>query len=61
MNVINIPLKPWVTPNFVVGDTAPTRGAAWPLKDVDAEVLAQLCDDFRAEVFRKAGKDDPAK
>jgi hypothetical protein len=60
MNVINIPLKPWVTPNFVVADL-PQKAAAWPLEAVDADVLAQLCDDFRAEVFRKAGKDDPAK
>jgi hypothetical protein len=32
----------------------------WSLKEVDAETLAKMCDDFRAEIFRKAGKPDPA-
>jgi len=29
------------------------------LEELDAPDLAKLCDDFRAEVFRKAGKQDP--
>lgn len=32
---------------------------SYPLKDVPAEDLAEMCDAFRAEVFRKAGKADP--
>jgi hypothetical protein len=31
----------------------------WSLKEVDAETLAKMCDDFRAEIFRKAEKPDP--
>lgn len=65
---MNIELQPWQTPNFVIGvisarsrqegfkpDTAPK----WALKEVDAETLAKMCDDFRAEIFRKANKPDP--
>jgi len=33
----------------------------WELHDVDADTLAAQCDQFRAEVFLKAGKSDPAK
>ena len=65
---MNIKLQPWQTPNFVIGvmplrprkewinpDTVPK----WSLKEVDAETLAKMCDDFRAEIFRKAEKPDP--
>ena len=66
---MNITLKPWITPNFVIGETPPrTRqegfnpdaAPKWALKEVDAETLAKMCDDFRAEIFRKAEKPDPA-
>jgi len=30
-----------------------------PLKDLDKRTLSDLCDRFRAEVFAKAGFDDP--
>jgi len=66
---MQIKLKSWITPNCVVGvmpprsrqdgfqpDTAPT----WGLNEVDAETLAKMCDEFRAEIFRKAGKPAPA-
>lgn len=63
---MNIKLRPFQTPNFVIADTPArpleqgfTEPPAWPLAEVDAESLAKLCDDFRAEVFRKAGKRDP--
>ena len=61
-------LHPWTVPNFCIVKM-PSRvrqdglGEApkFALAEVDAETLAQLCDDFRAEVFRKAGKPDPAQ
>ena len=31
------------------------------VSEVDAETLSKLCNDFRAEVFKKAGKIDPYK
>lgn len=64
---MNIPLQQWTVPNFVIGKMPPRprqdgwhEGPKWELSEVDAEALAQLCDEFRAEVFRKAGKPDPA-
>jgi hypothetical protein len=63
---IKLKLKPFGTPNFVIAELPPgTRQEGiqdppkWALSELDAETLAKLCDDFRAEVFRKAGKADP--
>ena len=65
---MRVELNSWETPNFVTFKVPPsTRQAGWQghpkwaLSDVDAEELAQLCDKFRADVFLKAGKMDPAK
>lgn len=56
----------WQTPNFVrlkppVGQRQDgiKEAPAIPLNEIGADVLSRLCDDFRAEVFRKAGKVDP--
>ena len=64
---IEIPRLPWNVPNFVllqgpVGrrQDGPQQGMTLPLASVQAEVLAEMCDEFRAEIFRKAGKVDPA-
>jgi hypothetical protein len=63
---MKIKLKPFMTPNFVIQDMP--RGSrsdgfkeapSYPLKDVPTEDLAAMCDAFRAEIFRKAGKPDP--
>lgn len=54
-----IKFKPWIVPNFITSE-AP-NGAAWPIKRLDADELSKQCDLFRAEIFRKAGKKDPAK
>ena len=29
------------------------------LSEVDAETLSKMCDDFRSEIFKKAGKRPP--
>lgn len=66
---MKVDLNPWIVPNFVIGKMPPGRrqdgfnpdaAPKWALSDVDAETLAAQCDQFRAEVFRKAGKPDPA-
>jgi len=65
---MNIDPIPWITPNFVCLKM-PARprqegfqpSPSIPLKDVDAETLSKLCDDFRAEVFSKACQADPKK
>lgn len=64
---MKIETNPWITPNFVTAKMPPRprqegfqEGPKWHLRDVDAETLAKMCDDFRAEIFRKAGKADPS-
>ena len=66
---MNVELIQWTVPNFVVGKMPagrrqdgfnPDAAPKWALADVDSATLAKQCDDFRAEVFRKAGKPDPA-
>ena len=42
-------------------DFNPDAGPKWALAEVDAETLATMCEDFRKEVFRKAGKADPGE
>jgi hypothetical protein len=63
---MTIALLPFTTPNFVIGRFAArprqegiTEGPKWPLSEIDADALSALCDEFRAEIFRKAGKADP--
>jgi len=65
---IELELEPWQTPNFVRIKMPPrTRqeGISFDdgisIKYVDPEVLAAQCDNFRKEVFKKAGKIDPNK
>ena len=66
MPAMKIELEPWQTPNYVIGKLlqrqvdAAQEAPKWPLSDVDAQTLAGQCDRFRAEIFRKAGKEDPA-
>lgn len=57
---MNIKLKPFAVQNHLiaaerVGHVSPS----FPLSEVDATTLSELCDDFRREVFRKAGRVDP--
>lgn len=63
---MKIKLKPFQTPNFVIEDTSPSKRQeglkepkSWPLSEVDHQTLSDMCDAFRDEVFRKAGKEDP--
>jgi hypothetical protein len=65
---LRVELHPWQTPNFVIAKSEPrprdegwAEGPKWPLHLVDADVLASMCDAFRAEIFQKAGKPDPAQ
>ncbi|MFA6132518.1 MAG: hypothetical protein WC869_00725 [Phycisphaerae bacterium] len=53
--------KPFMVPNFVTLDLAGCvhEEPTVPLKAVDAETLSKMCDEFRAAIFKKAGKKDP--
>ena len=61
-----VELQPFQTPNFVraVGKIGLKQDGmqethSYPLSDLDPETLDRLCSDFRADVFRKAGKEQP--
>lgn len=63
---LKIELNDWITPNFVIQKTAPGKrqdGIKEPMKfaiaDLDELTLSELCNNFRAEIFQKAGKSDP--
>ena len=63
---LQVELQPFQTPNFVraVGKPGLKQDGmqelpCYPLSDLDSLTLDKLCDDFRAEVFRKAGKEQP--
>jgi hypothetical protein len=63
---LQVELQPFQTPNFVRAVVKPCKGEdgiqeppCYPLSDLNAETLDYLCRDFRAEVFRKAGKEQP--
>ena len=66
---MKIDLIPFTVPNFVTGVMPPKSrqegpyvdSPKWALADVPEEDLSKLCDNFRAEVFSKAGKTDPKK
>jgi len=66
MPKIELEVSDWATPNVVEVKRPPrprqegfTPMPGILLADASANLLAELCDNFRAEVFRKAGKQDP--
>jgi hypothetical protein len=54
---VELELEPFMTPNFA--RVANAEGKSFPLKELPAEALSALCDEFRRAVFAKAGKEDP--
>ncbi len=66
MPAIQIKLVPFTTPNFVLVQMPPrprehgiTEAPKFALAELDHDTLSKLCDEFRADVFQKAGKTDP--
>ena len=68
MSTMKIKIKPWIVPSFVSAEMPPGKREdgfhpdsvpKWKLSELDAETLDAQCREFRAEVFRKAGKKDP--
>ena len=61
----HIEVQPFRVPNFaMLKKTVSTdldRDEKVPLAAISAEDLERLCDNFRSEVFRKAGKEFPPK
>ena len=65
---IEVNLHPIETPNYVTAETSPGKRQdgfverpRYKLSELSEQVLSQLCNEFRAEIFKKAGKDDPDK
>lgn len=63
---MTIELQPFGTPNFVIQKMAPRpkqegmiECPKYHLRELDADTLAELCDQFRREIFEKAGMPDP--
>lgn len=55
-----VDVKPFTTPNFLVPVGSDGDGFdSIPLQEADSDALSLLCDQFRADVFAKAGKADP--
>jgi hypothetical protein len=62
---VEVAVQPFSIPHFVrrdkknAGPGDPDAEAAFELSAIDAQTLSALCDQFRADVFKKAGKTDP--
>lgn len=68
MAEMKLKLQPFTVPNFVSAEMPPGRrqdgikdAPKWELRDLSAETLAELCDEFRRAVFQKAERPDPGK
>lgn len=66
MAEMKLKLQPFVTPNYVLAEM-PTglkqdgmkETPKWALRDLSADTVSELCDEFRREVFKKAERPDP--
>jgi hypothetical protein len=59
---VELSLEPFMTPNHVRISPDGTNAisiATLPLKEIDANTLDRLCEQFRTDVFNKAGKSQP--
>lgn len=63
---LKVELKPFQVPNFVLAaektssrEDGFNKGVSYPLSDLDPYTLDALCNQFRNEVFKKAGKRQP--
>lgn len=57
---MEVKLKPFVVPNFVIGTTGTSESPpSFPIADISVEALDELCAQFRRDVFKKAGKPAP--
>lgn len=68
MTSIKIELAPFIAPDYVSikGRNGLKQDGfrilpQYSLNELDEQTLSDLCDEFRMNVFLKAGKDDPKK
>jgi len=62
---MKIKLRPIQTPNYVLAEARPglrqdgmVECQKWHIGEIDEETLSELCDQFRRDIFKKAGKRD---
>lgn len=65
---LQVEIKPFLTPNFVLAEQEPVgpgermqETVKYPLSYLNPETLDRLCDQFRDEIFMKAGKQQPER
>lgn len=58
---IDVELKPFLVPNFVILKSVDRDSRSLALGDLDAVTLDKLCEEFTREVFKKANKQRPAQ
>jgi hypothetical protein len=60
---IELDVKLWAPPNFVIIKNPDKDGQdlSVPISLVDEHTLERLCDEYIAELFKKAGKSRPAQ
>lgn len=58
---VELNVKLWGSPNFVLikNPDKEAQDLSIPLALIDAHTLERLCDEYRDEVFKKAGKSRP--
>lgn len=58
---VELEVRPFGTPNFAIlkADQGDATSASVKLSALEESTLSALCDQFRAEVFKIAGKTDP--
>lgn len=58
---VEIKLQPFLVPNNAIEDIGELKfqTRTYSLDLLDPHSLSDLCDQFRKDVFRKAGKSDP--
>lgn len=58
-----IKLRPFQTPNYVLSDDQRIKTSIeipkFKLSELDEQSLSMLCAQFRKDIFKKAGKEDP--
>ena len=63
---MKVKLQPFSTPNYVIAESkselkqdSMVESPKWHIKEVDETTLSEMCDQFRKDIFEKAGKRDP--
>lgn len=58
---VELDVRPFSIPNYVIlkAEQGDATSASVKLSAMDEATLSSMCDQFRAEIFKAAGKTDP--